>query len=670
MRIAIVGTGISGLTCAHVLAPVHDVTVFEADDRPGGHTNTVRIDLADETHEVDTGFIVFNEPTYPGFNRLLGELGVDSAPTDMSFSVTDERTRRRVERQLGRERVRPTGQHGPARVLADARATWRASTVGPVPSSTPRSSATSRWRSSWPTADGHASSSTGTWCRSAPRSGRPTPPPSPGSRPRPSHGSSTITGMLRLRDRIPWRTVPGGARRYVDAISRHLGPRLRVATPIDKIVRRDDHVELRPTAGEPETFDHVIVATHSDQALALLADPSRAEREVLGAIRYQPNTAVLHTDAADAPAAAEGLGELELPAPRRRPPRRDRHLPHEPAPESRVTSRDLSDPEPDRRDQARCHPRQNRVRPPGLRSRSDASPTTSRRRSATATALPTAARTGATASTRTASPARGGSAPIWECRGEQRDLRGQRLPPPVPAGPARVRVPGRAPAHRPRRAGRSVCACILSGRGADPTRSGGVGATSTAHPSNRYRMRSATWCNGQTGRRPTGPVRVLAHLRTWGWLFNPIACYWCSDSTDTTVEAFVADVTSTPWHGRHAYVVGGAAGEHWLDKRLHVSPFLSMDQRYRLSFSEPGERVAVRIESHRDGQLVLDAGITARRHPISPATLGRMLWRYPMMTARVSAAIYLEAGRLAAKRVPFHAKPARAVEVGSARTRP
>ncbi len=92
MRIAIVGTGISGLTCAHVLAPVHDVTVFEADDRPGGHTNTVRIDLADETHEVDTGFIVFNEPTYPGFNRLLGELGVDSAPTDMGFSVTDERT--------------------------------------------------------------------------------------------------------------------------------------------------------------------------------------------------------------------------------------------------------------------------------------------------------------------------------------------------------------------------------------------------------------------------------------------------------------------------------------------------------------------------------------------------------------------------------------------------
>jgi DUF1365 family protein len=129
-------------------------------------------------------------------------------------------------------------------------------------------------------------------------------------------------------------------------------------------------------------------------------------------------------------------------------------------------------------------------------------------------------------------------------------------------------------------------------------------------------------------------------------------------------------VTSTPWHGRHAYVVGGAAGEHWLDKRLHVSPFLSMDQRYRLTFSEPGERVAVRIESHRDEQLVLDAGITARRHPISPATLGRMLWRHPMMTTRVSAAIYLEAGRRAAKRVPFHAKPARAVEVGWAGTRP
>ena len=296
MRIAIVGTGISGLTCAHVLAPVHDVTVFEADDRPGGHTNTVRIDLADETHEVDTGFIVFNEPTYPGFNRLLGELGVDSAPTDMSFSVTDERTgvvwNGSSVGSVFAQRAN-TVRPGFWRMLRDvARFNRRARAILDAPVECDL--ALEEFL-----ADGPWSREFLDWylvpLGAAVWSADPTTftrfPAAAFARFFDNHG------MLQLRDRIPWRTVPGGARRYVDAISRHLGPRLRVATPIDKIVRRDDHVELRPAAGEPETFDHVIVATHSDQALALLADPSRAEREVLGAIRYQPNTAVLHTDA-------------------------------------------------------------------------------------------------------------------------------------------------------------------------------------------------------------------------------------------------------------------------------------------------------------------------------------------------------------------------------------
>jgi predicted NAD/FAD-binding protein len=296
VRIAIVGTGVSGLTCAHVLAPVHEVTVFEADDRPGGHANTVRIDLADETHEVDTGFIVFNEPTYPGFNQLLGELGVDSAPTDMSFSVTDERTgvvwNGSSVGSVFAQRAN-TVRPGFWRMLRDvARFNRRARAILDAP-------VECELTLEELLADGPWSREFLDWylvpLGAAVWSADPTTftrfPAAAFARFFDNHG------MLQLRDRIPWRTVPGGARRYVDAISHHLGPRLRVATPIDKIVRRDDHVELRPTAGEPETFDHVIVATHSDQALALLADPSRAEREILGAIRYQPNTAVLHTDA-------------------------------------------------------------------------------------------------------------------------------------------------------------------------------------------------------------------------------------------------------------------------------------------------------------------------------------------------------------------------------------
>ena len=152
---------------------------------------------------------------------------------------------------------------------------------------------------------------------------------------------------------------------------------------------------------------------------------------------------------------------------------------------------------------------------------------------------------------------------------------------------------------------------------------------------------------------------MLAHLRTWGWLFNPIACFWCWDAGDSAVQAFVADVTSTPWHGRHAYVLEDLGAERHVDKQLHVSPFLSMDQRYRITASVPDERVTVRIESHTDDGLVLEAGLTGTTHPITRHSLGRLLWRHPLLTARVSARIYTEAARLALKGTPIHRHPSR-----------
>ena len=152
---------------------------------------------------------------------------------------------------------------------------------------------------------------------------------------------------------------------------------------------------------------------------------------------------------------------------------------------------------------------------------------------------------------------------------------------------------------------------------------------------------------------------MLAHLRTWGWLFNPIACYWCWDAGDRAVQALVADVTSTPWHGRHAYVLEHSGEEQWFDKELHVSPFLSMDQRYRITASVPDESVTMRIESHTDDGLVLEAGLTATRQSITRHALGRLLWRHPMLTARVSGRIYTEAARLALKGTPIHRHPSR-----------
>ncbi|HTN78721.1 MAG TPA: DUF1365 domain-containing protein [Acidimicrobiales bacterium] len=169
----------------------------------------------------------------------------------------------------------------------------------------------------------------------------------------------------------------------------------------------------------------------------------------------------------------------------------------------------------------------------------------------------------------------------------------------------------------------------------------------------------------RTGARPEGSIRMLAHLRTWGWLFNPIACYWCWDAGNSAVQAFVADVTSTPWHGRHAYVLEGPGTERCVDKELHVSPFLSMNQRYRITASVPEDTVTIRVESHSDDGLVLDAGLTGTTQPITRRSLGRLLWRHPMMTARVSARIYAEAARLALKGTPVHRHPRRCTVPGA-----
>jgi DUF1365 family protein len=168
----------------------------------------------------------------------------------------------------------------------------------------------------------------------------------------------------------------------------------------------------------------------------------------------------------------------------------------------------------------------------------------------------------------------------------------------------------------------------------------------------------------RTRKRPAGPIRLLTHLRFFGYVMNPVSFYYCYDRTGTTVETIVAEITNTPWGERHAYVLaaapgGGRAAQRFrFPKEFHVSPFMPMEQQYDWRFSAPGERLVVHMENlERRGKL-FDATLALKREPLNGRSLAAALALHPWMTAKVAAGIYWQALRLFLKRAPFHAHPA------------
>jgi predicted NAD/FAD-binding protein len=295
VRIAIIGAGISGLTVAHLLHRGHDIAVFEANGYAGGHTNTVRVDTAYETHHVDTGFIVFNDRNYPNFERLLGRIGVAWQPSEMSFAVSDERGDFEYASTSAnglfakRAHIAAPWFH---RMLADVVRFQRAArdllvAAAPGPS-------LGQWveelRFSRPFIDRLIVPQASAVWSADPRQMWTFPA-------RFLVEFFQNHGMLGLRGRPQWRTVRGGSARYVEALGQPFADRIRLNAPVQAIERARDHVLVKPHGAEAERFDEVVLATHSDQALAMLADPSDREHELLGAIPYQSNEAVLHTDA-------------------------------------------------------------------------------------------------------------------------------------------------------------------------------------------------------------------------------------------------------------------------------------------------------------------------------------------------------------------------------------
>lgn len=297
LKIALVGTGIAGNVAAYRLHRAgHDLTVYEAEDRIGGHTHTHRVELDGEWHEIDTGFIVFNERTYPHFVALLDELGVSSQRTEMSFSVRDDA--RRLEYNgtslnglfaQRRNLVRPGflgmltdilrfNREAPALLADDGdeitlRAYLEAHRFG------------GRFVDDYLVPMGAAIWSTD--------------PVRMFDFParffvRFLHNH----GMLTINDRPVWRVIRGGSARYVERLVAPFRERIRLKSAVERIRRQSDGVIVHVRGCEAEHFDHVFLACHADQALRLLADPAREEREILGALPYQQNEALLHTDTA------------------------------------------------------------------------------------------------------------------------------------------------------------------------------------------------------------------------------------------------------------------------------------------------------------------------------------------------------------------------------------
>ena len=167
-----------------------------------------------------------------------------------------------------------------------------------------------------------------------------------------------------------------------------------------------------------------------------------------------------------------------------------------------------------------------------------------------------------------------------------------------------------------------------------------------------------------TGRAPDGPIRLLTHLRYFGYSFNPVSFYYCFDATDSRVETIVAEITNTPWKERHAYVLPVAPQQSservmqfGFDKSFHVSPFMPMDVRYDWRLSTPNDALLVHMKNLRDGKRVFDATLRLEREDISHASMARALLSFPVMTAKVTTAIYWQALRLLWKRTPFHTHP-------------
>ncbi len=294
MKIAIIGTGISGLTCGYYLHQQHDVTVYEANDYIGGHTATIDVEVAGEHYAIDTGFIVYNDKTYPNFIRLMEEIGVVGKPTEMSFSVSNlghnlEYNGHTLTTLFAQKRnwFNPKFYRFVFEILRFNQLAKAHTVNGDSHSATLGEFLAEHDFSHYFCENYILPMGAAIW-------------------------SSTLAdmrafplsfftrfflnhGLLDITDRPQWRVIEGGSRNYIDPLTRGFTESIRLNSPVTRVWRDNFGVHVE-SKGHIDHFDEVIFACHSDQALHLLSDPSSAEQEILSSLEYQDNQVILHTD--------------------------------------------------------------------------------------------------------------------------------------------------------------------------------------------------------------------------------------------------------------------------------------------------------------------------------------------------------------------------------------
>ncbi|MEH0758151.1 NAD(P)/FAD-dependent oxidoreductase [Vibrio sp. 16] len=294
MKIAIIGTGISGLTCGYHLHKEHDVTVFEANDYIGGHTATIDVQLENKTYAVDTGFIVYNDRTYPNFIQMMNEIGVKGLPTQMSFSVRNDVTGleyngHTVTTLFAQKRnwFNPKFYSFIFEILKFNKAVKQVVELNQGQQQTLGEFLNTQGFSDYFCDNYILPMGAAIW-------------------------SSTLAdmrafpldffarfflnhGLLDVTNRPQWYVIEGGSRAYVEPLISGFKDRIRLSTPVESVTRDSSGVVIKAN-GSVERFDHVIFACHSDQAMALLQDASSTETDILRGLEYQENEVILHYD--------------------------------------------------------------------------------------------------------------------------------------------------------------------------------------------------------------------------------------------------------------------------------------------------------------------------------------------------------------------------------------